>query len=151
MEVNVIGRHSGKCSFVKESVIFLAKQLKIKKNNFNLTVKLHKGVRKELGAQGVAYKMDDREYVVVIDTSLSTEQVIRVLSHEMVHVKQFVRGQYRTELKRGKMLHYWQGKRYSYDNYYGAPWEIDAASKEGLLAFKLTGAWDKLAKSIENV
>jgi hypothetical protein len=71
--------------------------------------------------------------------------MLRTSCHEMVHIKQFVRGQYRFETNRGRMYHFWKGTKYYKPKYHEAPWEIEAASKEGLLALKLHGLMDGIS------
>ena len=66
---------------------------------------------------------------------MDSEKLIEVIAHEMVHIKQFVKGQ----LKRKGRQIFWMGKRYvrSRVNYYDHPWEHDAWSKEKFLAAKI--------------
>ena len=62
-------------------------------------------------------------------------EILKTLAHEMVHIKQFAKGQ----LKRIGRQTFWMGKRYvrSKVNYYDHPWEHDAWSKEKFLSAKI--------------
>ena len=74
--------------------------------------------------------------------------MMRTLCHEMVHIKQFVRGQYRTELRRGRVIFYWKEVQYRNPKYHESPWEIEAAGKEGLLALKMNGLMNELSGKV---
>ena len=66
----------------------------------------------------------------------------------MVHVKQFVRGQYRGELSRnGKMRRIWLGKQYSVA-YMKRPWEIEAFGREMELVIALVESVARKSKKI---
>ena len=56
--------------------------------------------------------------------------MLLTLAHEMVHAKQYVRGQYRGEWARnGRMKKLWLGKPYSVE-YMKRPWEIEAFGRQ---------------------
>jgi hypothetical protein len=75
-----------------------------------------------------------------IDTALDIERLIIALAHEMVHVKQYARGQ----ITHGKNLNsrFWMGKKFR-GHYYDLPWEVEAFSKERVLANKVFQIIDK--------
>jgi hypothetical protein len=66
-----------------------------------------------------------RDFIIRIDTSLSLKAFIETIMHELVHVKQFARG----ELKQinGK-FNKWNKEKYNLDkiDYWETPWEIEA-------------------------
>jgi hypothetical protein len=70
-----------------------------------------------------------------LSSRIDSEKLIEVIAHEMVHIKQFAKGQ----LKRIGRQTFWMGKRYvrSKVNYYDHPWEHDAWSKEKFLSAKI--------------
>ena len=80
------------------------------------------------------YNVNDpaqREFSVVIDNSLSGHTWIRTLMHELVHVKQYAKGE---------MMHYerdqstikWRQSKINVDkeSYWDLPWEIEAHGRE---------------------
>ena len=67
-----------------------------------------------------------REFTIRIDSSQSKQELLETIAHEMVHVKQFARG----ELNDTNSLHIskWNDKEVDdiKTNYYDLPWEIEA-------------------------
>jgi hypothetical protein len=60
---------------------------------------------------------------------MKLRRTLEVLAHEMVHVKQYARGELYVGAYSGK--HRWQGKWVSDNiNYWDAPWEIEAHGRE---------------------
>lgn len=74
------------------------------------------------------------------------DDMMSTIAHEMVHVKQFVKGEYRSGVPSkfgSKAVGMWNGqawypKRHE-DPYYDAPWEIDAFGRE-------VGLYDRYVK-----
>lgn len=76
-----------------------------------------------------------REFTVNINPALSTRELIECLAHEMVHVKQYAKGELKMNWKKNTAT--WHGVVYSandmesYDHkYYTLPWEIEAHGRE---------------------
>ena len=87
---------------------FYAKHLNIQNFNYKVYVCFAPNMREKDGNNGVCSKTGDREISIAIDSKLKLPQVLQTLAHEMVHAKQYVRGQYRGELSRnGKMRRIW--------------------------------------------
>ena len=89
-------------------------------NNIYLDIKLTKGLKKKEKAYGYCHIVDDnlsrpREFMIELDASMkySFDQILTWLAHEMVHLKQFVRGE---------LCDYETG-RVHYDD---QPWEKEA-------------------------
>lgn len=56
---------------------------------------------------------------------------LRTLAHELVHVKQFAKGELRQLPSTNNEICKWQGKRYQWEmHYWDRPWEIDAHGRE---------------------
>ena len=106
-----------------------------------------KDLAKDHAANGVAMRLTDGIYGMDLDSRLSMEKLIEVIAHEMVHIKQFVMGNLKYE---GRSF-YWHGKKVirSKINYYDHPWEIEAWSKEKVLASKIFKIWVK-AESVHH-
>ena len=128
-------RQSDRKMLIEACVQFYAKELKIDKSDFTLFVFSSKDIVKDEGANGMAIPIADKVYSVMLNSRMDSEKLIEVIAHEMVHIKQFVKGQ----LKRKGRQIFWMGKRYvrSRVNYYDHPWEHDAWSKEKFLAAKI--------------
>ncbi len=70
---------------------------------------------------------------VLIDSRMSSAKQKLVLAHEMIHVKQYVKGELLVLNKRQVL---WKGRKHNYqpDNRQKAPWELEAYKKDNLLA-----------------
>lgn len=94
-----------------------------KKQKLELTVKYPK-----LNVYGLVYidsydlKGKPDSFVVEIDRSLSTEEKLKTLAHELVHVKQYSCGYLNESMTR------WRGKKVNLSelDYENIPWEIEA-------------------------
>lgn len=71
------------------------------------------------GAFGFFEGLDDDEYQISINSTLNRDDVIETLFHELVHLDQYLRGDFDQELR------LWKGKKYDC-TYVDLPWEIEA-------------------------
>lgn len=140
-------RQSDRKDLIEACIKLYAQELKISKKKFTLAVFSKKGLAKNEALNGVAMKLTDNLYGIDLDSSLRMEKLIEVIAHEMVHIKQFVMGNLKYE---GRSF-YWHGKKVirSKINYYDHPWEIEAWSKEKVLASKIFKIWVK-AESVHH-
>ena len=70
-----------------------------------------------------------REFDVDINKQQKLRRLLETVAHEMVHVKQFARGELYESVRRNK--HRWQGKWLNSDpKYWDQPWEIEAHGRE---------------------
>jgi hypothetical protein len=71
-----------------------------------------------------------KEFTITIDKTLSKKAMLFALAHEMVHVKQYAKGELSDYLKVNKCK--WFGTRYDLDkvDYWEYPWEIEAHGRE---------------------
>lgn len=136
MEIFVQSRSKLRKEFLKNTALFYAKQLGLEKSRYSLAIHSMPNLKKE-GSNGLCAKVGDRRIAIAIDNRLPIIDTLYTLAHEMVHVKQFARGHYRQESKKGKTLHYWMGKKVNKE-YLQRPWEIEAFSKESLLVETLS-------------
>jgi len=77
-----------------------------------------------------------REFLIRIDNSMSNHIFLKTLMHEMVHVKQFAKGEFKQLTRFGKDVYRWQKTQVdtSKMEYWDFPWEIEAHGREiGLL------------------
>ena len=140
-------RKSDRRDLIEACVQFYAQELKIEKKRFTLAVFSKKDLAKDHAANGVAMRLTDGIYGMDLDSRLSMEKLIEVIAHEMVHIKQFATGQLKYK---GRSL-FWRGEKVirSRINYYDHPWEIEAWSKEKVLAAKIFKLWMK-AEDVHN-
>ena len=134
-----------KVVMVDKIVKFYAKYLNIQKFKYKIYVCMAPKMRQRDGNNGICSRTGDREISIAVDSALALPQMLMTLAHEMVHAKQYVRGQYRGEWSRnGRMRKIWLGKQYSVA-YIKRPWEREAFRREGELVNALL---DKVARKI---
>jgi hypothetical protein len=140
MEFKIIAHGNtsqGKIDLLKNSAKFYAKKLNLLHLDYDVLIYSEPNLRKNDGNNGTACKTDQKEITIMIDSKLKLPHVLITLAHEMVHAKQYVRGQYRAELSRnGKVKRLWLGRVYSVA-YLKRPWELEAFRREGELALAL--------------
>ena len=105
--------------------------------NIYLEIKLTKDLKKKEKAYGYCHIIDDdlnrpREFMIELDTSMkhSFDQILIWLAHEMVHLKQFVRGEL-FDYETGKVQ--WKKRMYGNVHYEDQPWEKEAYRLEDKL------------------
>ena len=98
--------------------------------NIYLDIKLTKSLKKKEQAYGYCHIIDDnlnkpREFCIELDASMkySFDQILIWLAHEMVHLKQFVRGEL-FDYETGKVQ--WKRRMYGRVHYDDQPWEKEA-------------------------
>lgn len=123
-------------SLIKDAANFYARYLLGNKlnNNIYLTIKFE---RFKNGCNDYAYCdwMDDnhqaREFIITIDSRLSKKETLLALAHEMVHLKQYAKGEMKDIFRPTRMVK-WHGNKYLYEefDYWSSPWEREARSYE---------------------
>jgi hypothetical protein len=78
-------------------------------------------------------KRNPRNFIISIDPNLSKRMTLMVIAHEIVHVKQYARGELKDLMRLNKVKYL--GKLYDEGkiNYWVQPWEIEARDYEKLL------------------
>ena len=141
-------RKSDRKDFIEGVVQLFIRELKLSTSKKELIIFTKKGFEKETGAAGMVYPYDENIITMDIDSQLTPERLVDVLSHEMVHVKQLAKGQLKYK---GKKI-YWKGNFVNHKklSYYDHPWEHEAWKNQKLLAGKVwkileeIGAIDKV-------
>jgi hypothetical protein len=141
-------RKSDRKDFIEGVVQLFIRELKLSTSKKELIIFTKKGFEKETGAAGMVYPYDENIITMDIDSQLTPERLVDVLSHEMVHVKQLAKGQLK---HKGKKI-YWKGNFVNHKklSYYDHPWEHEAWKNQKLLAGKVwkileeIGAIDKV-------
>jgi|TARA_R110000744_G_scaffold10628_3_gene32965 hypothetical protein len=101
------------------------------RKDYYINIRPVKNLSTKEGIYGDCMDEDDREFTIRIDISLSIEDIISTLMHEMVHVHQFITGKMRSkwvhEVTFDKVV-------YPHDMTYDErPWEIEAVLWEARL------------------
>ena len=138
MDIQISCRSQSKKNILEELAQAYTQLLKLDKNPKSVIITTRKDVNSEFNADGFASEYDG-EYYIFLQSTLSADRLARILAHEMVHVKQFVRGHLKIVLSKKRYEHVWLGKVVK-NRYLDRPWEIEAYSKESLLmhrAFEL--------------
>jgi len=80
-----------------------------------------------------------REFIVRLDSALDDDTLIWTLAHEMIHVKQYAKGELYDYSSRSYTK--WKGEQIDADNYQYAdlPWEIEACELDKELYESFTG------------
>lgn len=141
-------RKSDRKDFIEGLVQLFIRELKLKTSKFELIVFTKKGFEKETGAAGMVYPYSKNLITMDIDSQLTPERLVDVMSHEMVHVQQIAKGKLKYK---GKKL-YWNGKYVNHRklSYYDHPWEHEAWRNQKILASRVwkiledIGAIDKV-------
>lgn len=130
---------------------FYAKYLNIEQFKYKVYVCLSPNLRQKDSVNGLCSLTGDREISIAVDSKLDLLQSLQTLAHEMVHVKQYVRGHYRGELSRnGKIKRIWLGQQYTVE-YTKRPWEREAFRREMELVHALLDEALKNAKKGKKV
>ena len=105
--------------------------------NIYLDIKLTNDLKKKEKAYGYCHIIDDslsrpREFMIELDASMkySFDQILTWLAHEMVHLKQFVRGEL-CDYESGRVQ--WKSRTFGRVHYDDQPWEKEAYRLEGEL------------------
>ena len=77
-----------------------------------------------------------RDFTITVDPNLGKRNMLLVLAHEMVHVKQYAKGEMKDYIKMDRVK--WKGKVYNEQtiDYWEHPWEIEAHGREKGLYYK---------------
>jgi hypothetical protein len=150
MDIQVMARNSISKVLVENCLQLFRNELKLQNSRYSLIVVPERGMSVKDGIRGSVFKLGPTVIGMNIDTALDTERLIIALAHEMIHVKQYARGQ----ITHGKNLNskFWMGKKFR-GHYYDLPWEVEAFSKERVLAnkvFKIIDKADVQLKSKKN-
>jgi len=147
MDIQVMARNSISKGLVENCLQFFRNELKLQNSRYSLIVVPERGMSVKDGIRGSVFKLGPTVIGMSIDTALDTERLIIALAHEMIHVKQYARGQ----ITHGKNLNskFWMGKKFR-GHYYDLPWEVEAFSKERVLANKVFKIIDNPTKSKKN-
>ena len=131
MELIITGSTKKVREAVADVAYFVHKKLMPRQKNITVTIELKRNLAEKEGAFGWCMDEGDKEYTVTVDSSQDLPTLLQTVCHEMVHVKQYARGEH-TQLARGVFR--WKRRYYSLDTEYDKqPWEKEAFKLEGPL------------------
>lgn len=115
---------------------FTAKQLMSKRlmQNLEVNIKLIPRLLEKEEVYGDSTWEDNnwrpREFTIQADSKLKLRRLLETIAHEMVHVKQFAKGEMVDVVRANKIR--WQGQYFDDKDaeYYDQPWEIEAHGRE---------------------
>lgn len=78
------------------------------------------------------YHKNPREFIIRVDNAMSDHLFLKTIMHEMVHVKQFAKGEFKQLVSFGTDVFRWQQSRIDVTKieYWDYPWEIEAHGRE---------------------
>lgn len=131
--INVTGGSKSQQKYVYSIVEFCIQKL-MPRMDLNIDVKL-----KKLDDNAYGYclatcedgERNDRPrtFEIEVERNMRLRKVLETVAHEMVHVKQYARGELYESTAQGK--HRWQGEWLNKDpDYWDQPWEIEAHGRE---------------------
>lgn len=143
MLIHTIGKPSHvPISIIKKAANFYGKYLLGSKlfNNIDLTIEFEKFEKNNYDYAYCDWTDDNhctREFTITIDSKLNKKETLLALAHEMVHLKQYAKGEMKDIFRPAKMTK-WLGEKYLTDeiDYWEQPWEIEAYGREKGLYFK---------------
>lgn len=155
MELNITGPVTEKQrELIERSVDFFLDILMTPrlKNTLYIDLQMIKNLEDREGVCGDATWEDDnirpKEFTVRAHWGgkKDFEKTLETIAHELVHVKQFARGEMRDLVSATKVS--WKGKRYDREetNYWDLPWEIEAHGREKGLTVRLCEADPEISK-----
>jgi hypothetical protein len=144
MQVILTGK-SVKNRLVSVEVAWLINELKLRKSRADLEIIPKRNLIKTHGCRGLTGHLDDL-IGLVYDSCISSVDLVRVIAHEMVHVKQLARGQLKYKIDGEDEVAIWRGKHFDLDGvkYIDRPWEVEAYSKQEILSRKFEDFVDDL-------
>lgn len=74
-----------------------------------------------------------RSFIIILNKKMNKKTTFIALAHEMVHVKQYARGELKDYLRSDKVK--WRNKVFRLDRveYWSSPWEVEAYKKDKIL------------------
>jgi len=135
--VKVTGSGKNKRENVKSLVEFCIKKLMPRlKDKLKINIELVCRLTEKESLAGDCIWEDEscnrpREFSIRIDSTQDETAMMETVAHEMVHVKQYAKGELKDFFSTTKVCK-WQGKKINLSkmNYYDQPWEIEAHGRE---------------------
>ena len=137
MLIHIKGSNKAYRKLVERAAWWYAEKLMGKRlmNNLEININLRKNLVDKEGCEGTAIWEGDycdrpREFIIELDLSYTIRDALITLAHEMVHVKQWAKGEM-YEYVKSPMVRFHKTKFDLKDiNYWDYPWEIEAFGRQ---------------------
>ena len=144
MVISVRGGSKFQNALVREIVEFYHAKYMSRFSAIQIDIRLTKNLVEDYGIYGYCFPESTyrpREFEIEIDKNLSLEQLIKTLFHELVHVKQYARGELVEQSANAiKSSTKWKEKDHSTTPYSKQPWEREAFKLQDKLYKEFMGA-----------
>ena len=135
--VEVKGSGKNKRAMVDSVAKYCIKMLMPRlKSKLHININLISRLKEKESIAGDCIWEDDRcvrprEFTIRVDSTQSLQAMLETVCHELVHVKQYARGELKDLARSGKCCK-WKDKKVHFDSthYYDQPWEIEAHGRE---------------------
>ena len=133
MFVSIKGGTRTQKQYVKSMVEFCVKKMMPRMQNLEFNINIKSFGKDDSWGYCIPSDCADqhrpREFDIEINSQAKLRRMLETVAHEMVHAKQFARGELYESLRTNK--HRWQGKWLSKEpGYWDQPWEIEAHGRE---------------------
>jgi hypothetical protein len=133
MKISIKGGTKSQKKYVRSITKFCVNKLMPRMSSLELDIRIHSSGKDD--SYGSCLATDEaslsrpREFNIHLNSKLKLRTLLETVAHELVHVKQFARGElYQSSVT---MKHRWQGKWLARTpNYWNQPWEWEAAGRE---------------------
>jgi len=153
MEIEILAHGNtsqARIDLLKNAAAFYADYLNLTDFKYKVLIHSAPNIRRSEKINGFCSKISNNEIIIAIDSALQLPRTLLTLAHEMVHAKQYMRGQYRHEWARnGKVKSFWLGKQYTV-KYIKRPWEVEAFRRQSELTIALMEAIIQKKKKSKN-
>jgi len=133
--IDVIGGTKKLREEVEDATLFFLKRLLPRIKNIEINITLKRGLKDKEGLYGDCIWEDKnhrpRVFAIRMDSSVEHDLIMDTLAHEMVHVKQYARGEL-VDLVRGAGFSRWKGKMISWKSSQ-EPWEKEPWKRSKVL------------------
>lgn len=147
MDVQIFCRSTERMQIIDYCVKYFSKKLKLRNSKYQLEVRSIYDLRGKEKCNGQVYQNGIKSICMQLDNRLSLATLLITIAHEMVHVKQIAKGQYRGKFAdNGKVLSCWRGKPVK-AAYRKRPWEVEAYKRQTILVEMMIANINKLAKN----
>lgn len=137
MEFTALVREVWRRELLRDAGRFFAKRLRISSTPCHVVFTPAPQLKAE-NAAGLVTRVGRRGFLVAISLTDIGSQ-LQVIAHEMVHVQQLISGRLvHRQSKRGSRF-LWKGEDLTHLAYHRRPWELEAMSKEMVLAQQFIG------------
>lgn len=135
MKIVITGKNSKiKHSEMRKAIKFMASLLMPKRllNNIDLDIEYSVIPNCKGSTEYLDTNDKPRMFRVTINPNMSKRNQLTTLAHELVHVKQFAKGELKEYLKKHPSAMRWGNEIIQYDDesYWDMPWEIEAYGRE---------------------